>query len=272
VLEIGAGYTTCVLLRALADNLDDFHRERREMEQKTARYHASASGLPIASPAFAESAQDIYAAVRDWELSPPALADPAYYRRPYQPALHVFDRPELNDQRREAKHTEPPQGASEPDSTHGAVAAAMSDAMNDRLSRIESILQSPPGILHVHRRDFAGGSTEIPAAHRPIELAWMDCGGYPEYRAFLDEYWEVISPDGGLIVLHYTVNNPLLAHIVKDLKLRQATTDFGKFELLSLLEPHKYRQNSCTILRRISGCVEDFEQSTRPLNQLNAEE
>ena len=226
ILEIGAGYSTPFLLRALLDNLDDFRCERDQLAEKTARYHAAARP--------SETPQEILAALTHWELQPPPLADPAYYREPFQPALHSFD-------------------------TAGS-------ALN-----MEKLLGAPAKILTLHHRDFAGASNQIDKAHLPFDLAWMDCGGLREYQNFLKEYWDLVSENGGLIVLHYTLNNPWLAHIVKDLKLKQATTHFHNFELLSLLEPHKYRQNSCTIVRKISRCVDDFERATRPIRALSSD-
>ena len=37
------------------------------------------------------------------------------------------------------------------------------------------------------------------------------------------------------------------------LKLKHAAGGFTDFELLSLLEPHKWAQNSVTVLRKVSG-------------------
>ena len=54
-------------------------------------------------------------------------------------------------------------------------------------------------------------------------------------------------------MLHSTLSNYRNWVWLQDLKLQQATTGFRDFELLSLLEPHKWAQNSCTVLRKVSG-------------------
>jgi hypothetical protein len=40
------------------------------------------------------------------------------------------------------------------------------------------------------------------------------------------------------------------------LKLKQATEAFNRFEMLSLLEPHKWRLNSLTMVRMLSPSTE----------------
>ena len=39
---------------------------------------------------------------------------------------------------------------------------------------------------------------------------------------------------------------------VNELKMRQATTSFTDYEMVSLVEPHKWNQNSCTLIRKVS--------------------
>ena len=66
---------------------------------------------------------------------------------------------------------------------------------------------------------------------------------------FLAEYWNLVNANGGIIVLHSTLTNMAISSVVANLKLRQATDAFNKYELLSLLEPHKLSQNSLTMIR-----------------------
>jgi hypothetical protein len=89
--------------------------------------------------------------------------------------------------------------------------------------------------------------------NQKFDFVWFDCGGYAEYERFLEEYWSLINPDGGLLLLHSTLTNITIREVLTKLKLRQATTGFNDFELLSLLEPHKRFQNSVTMIRMTSG-------------------
>ncbi len=121
----------------------------------------------------------------------------------------------------------------------------------------------------------AGGTAKTPVEARllasevagpvvlPIDFAFLDCGGYANYQAFMEEYWPLINPDGGLLLVHSTLTNLEGLAFLKGLKLRQATGGLAEFELLSLLEPHKTRQNNCTLLRKIAG-VSDRIHSYQP--------
>lgn len=101
-------------------------------------------------------------------------------------------------------------------------------------------------------RNFQGFSKEIDPSLLPFDFVWFDCGGLREYEDFVDEYWKLVDPNGGIIVFHSTLTNLDLRVFLQKLKLRQATSDFLNFELLSLLEPHKQLQNSVTMIRMTS--------------------
>ena len=152
---------------------------------------------------------------------------PDYYREPYAPVLCGID-----DQ-------------SHPGSTAGAVAEVVAGM------GLEPFLKLVPG-------DFRGQARSLGAAHLPIDFVWFDCGGIAEYRDFLFEYWGVINPDGGLLVLHSTQTNLTIHSVISRLKLEQATTKFLDFEMVSLLEPHKHAQNSVTLIRFTAGVSQKF--------------
>ena len=82
-----------------------------------------------------------------------------------------------------------------------------------------------------------------------IDLLWLD--GFN--KETFELYWPLVNPDGGLCVLHSTMNNHRNFQFVNDLKLKQATSAFCDYELISLVEPHKWQQNSCTMLRKTSA-------------------
>ena len=97
------------------------------------------------------------------------------------------------------------------------------------------------------------GQRQLPPESIPIEFAWFDVGDAPEHEAFFTEYWPLISPDGGTVLFHYTVNNPGPAAFVRSLQQRK---EFEDLEIVSLLEPHKLAQNSFTLIRRTCGLKE----------------
>lgn len=153
---------------------------------------------------------------------PLPLGLPEYYAHGYAPRLLVVD------------------DLSHPGTAGGAVEKAAA-----RLGINE--------FLHFYRGDFRGMSKKLAAEDLPIDFFWFDCGGFDHYRAMIAEYWPFINPNGGLLLLHSTLTNIETRSIVLDIKLRQATDGFRKFELLSLLEPHKWRQNSITLIRMTDG-------------------
>lgn len=89
----------------------------------------------------------------------------------------------------------------------------------------------------------------LSSSFAPIDLAWVDAW---ECLYFFDHFWELINPDGGLVIMHYLLTYPEGNAILKYLeKIRQARPD--DLEIISLLEPHKLMQNSITLLRRTSN-------------------
>lgn len=107
-----------------------------------------------------------------------------------------------------------------------------------------------------HNGDFRGYSRKFDRADLPFDIVWLDAGDYLNFRAFCSEYWDLVNPDGGLLLIHSTLTNIEGLCFLKSLKLEQATTGFNDFELLSLLEPHKTGQNSVTLIRMTKGYAE----------------
>lgn len=119
--------------------------------------------------------------------------------------------------------------------------------------------------MEMHEGDFRGRARELPHDARPFDLVWFDCGGPPEYIDFLNEYWPLINPDHGLLLLHSTywnlqttwhgreVSNLICGSIANEIKRQQMVAGLdARFEVLSLVEPHKIRQGSITLVRRLA--------------------
>lgn len=108
-------------------------------------------------------------------------------------------------------------------------------------------------------------------------LVWLDCGHQLDYSGLCNRFWPLVDDDGGLMGMHYThvdvqplADQPALlvpgpwANAVK-CALAHRGAQAG-FELLSLVEPHKRRQGSLTLLRK---CPDDACRDT-PLAQEQA--
>jgi len=104
-------------------------------------------------------------------------------------------------------------------------------------------------------RDHAGSV----AALGPLDFVWFDCGGPQEYADFFRLLWSAVSPEGGLVCLHFThalgrtEEDPPRLELLPGRVLRRVRETAGPdVEILSLLEPHKARQGSVTMLRRVA--------------------
>jgi hypothetical protein len=86
----------------------------------------------------------------------------------------------------------------------------------------------------------------LPSEAFPIDLAWNDDD---EYMHFFDEFWDRLNSKGGLMIFHNTVSVEAFWNIISCIKAKRS--EAGDLEILTLPEPHKLNQNSCTILRRM---------------------
>ncbi len=105
---------------------------------------------------------------------------------------------------------------------------------------------------------------ELPPDAAPYGFIWIDCAHQLDYSDLLNRYWPLLDSDGGLLALHYTYIDINVATasgdqavvvagpLVNTIKQQLLTAGMAaNFELLSLVEPHKLRQGSLTILRKL---------------------
>jgi hypothetical protein len=131
--------------------------------------------------------------------------------------------------------------------------------------------------VEVSQGDFRGRSQKLAPSAFPLDFVWFDCGGLPEYVDFIEEYWRLINPEHGLLLLHFTYwqlsfvqdgvegKKLICGPIANEMKRQQLGTGLNAtFEILSLVEPHKHRQGSVTLVRKLpwaSLCRDrDFQQ------------
>jgi hypothetical protein len=98
----------------------------------------------------------------------------------------------------------------------------------------------------------------LPAEAFPIDLAWNDDGDYGD---FFNLFWPKLNPKGGLMIFHNTTAVEPMWQAVNYLK--EGRSFSGDLEILTLAEPHKVWQNSCTILRRTTNYQPTFMTSSR---------
>ncbi|HEX6473245.1 MAG TPA: hypothetical protein VF069_29405 [Streptosporangiaceae bacterium] len=156
----------------------------------------------------------------DWLNAEPALLAPGYYANEYRPRLVAVD------------------DLSIPESSSPKVWDVLRELDLDRL-------------VTVVNADLRDCVRHFPDGFLPIDLAWVDAW---ECLYFFDNFWELVNPDGGLVIMHYLMTYPegeaFLRYVAA---LQRANPD--ELEMVNLLEPHKLAQNSLTVLRRTGGVI-----------------
>ena len=91
--------------------------------------------------------------------------------------------------------------------------------------------------------DFEGKAGKLGEKYGNFDFVWFDCGGSAEYKIFMDEYWDICSD---YIFFHftYTSGSPNELH---DIVLENVT---GKPSIFDIVEPHKRRQGSITMVQK----------------------
>jgi len=117
--------------------------------------------------------------------------------------------------------------------------------------------------LRVHETDFIGYADKLPQDEGPFDMVWFDCGTIEYFQHFKRAYWPLVSRNGGLILIHSLATNFHGQMFLSELKLEQATKSFTEFELMTLIEPHKTRQNSITLIR-LTGALHTQIHSVMP--------
>ena len=183
ILEIGAGYTSMYILKALSD-CDSLIKEEKN------------------------------------NVTSNNLINPDYFNNIRPAKLHIID-----------------------DFSHGKTTA------DKVLKKAQDM--GFKDLLKFHEADFLNYADKLPKEDLPFDLIWLDCGNLNYYEYFKQLYFPLVSKNGGLILIHSLQTNFHGQMFLKDLKLEQATLSFNKYELISIQEPHKLRQNSLTILRSV---------------------
>ena len=110
--------------------------------------------------------------------------------------------------------------------------------------------------LKFHRENSQDFIARLKDKPMQFDMLWLDAGNYFSYLEYARDLFPFVNPDGGHILIHSTETNMEAKAFVRSLKLKQATVDFNNYELIGLLEPHKFRQNSVMIIRVTSRLVD----------------
>lgn len=227
-LEIGLGYTTVYILQALADNVADAQKEKRGLMKKTYdTLKKLDSEIKMDSPQ--ESLKEIDF---QWTLNEPSLLNPGFYFNDHTPRMIGID--DFSFSEHDVKF----------------------DKYNSKnpAKRLEHVVSSLglSSFLDFLEGDFRMYLPDFRKSNMLFDFIWFDCGGYPEYFDFVKGAFDLINPDGGILLLHFTVD-PQIARIKQNIRSIIESSPENACEVVNLIEPHKLWQNSVTLVRRISG-------------------
>jgi hypothetical protein len=201
LLEVGMGYTTPFLARALHDARIDAYAEAKALATK---------GIP--TPASRAKLND------KWLERHPTFASPAFHAAPYEPQLVVLD--DFSVERSSATSVLP---------------ILKSLELDDLVVPVHSSLQD------IH--------TSLDPKLTPFDFVWVDAWAC---LYFFENCWDLVSDPGGIALFHYLIGYEEGDAIIDYMKATQQMHP-DELEILSLIEPHKLRQNSLTLVRRIAS-------------------
>ena len=92
---------------------------------------------------------------------------------------------------------------------------------------------------------FQGKSQSLSEKYGDFDFVWFDCGGRKEYLDFFDEYWPICS---NYIVFHYTHSDGVPNEKFKTILSKVS----NGCQVFNIIEPHKKRQGSITIVKKLS--------------------
>ena len=103
---------------------------------------------------------------------------------------------------------------------------------------------------------FQGRSQELFDKYGEFDMVWFDCGGPEEYQDFVQEYWKICSQ---YMIFHFTFfqgrpnsNSDIISDTITKW---QRILGYSNVQRIDILEPHKYRQGSITVLKKFQQRV-----------------
>ena len=92
---------------------------------------------------------------------------------------------------------------------------------------------------------FQGNSQKLFDTYGLFDFVWFDAGGHEDLKDFMFEYWDICSH---YVIFHYTYSLQRPTNLL-GVVMGLAT---GNPQRIDILEPHKDRQGSVTILKKCS--------------------
>jgi len=233
VLEIGAGYTSVYLMQALRDNkkeIEVYERMREEHSCVVRNENPNGKDTPWSNEAYFSR-----------------KSEKRKTRETYEPQLHVVDN---------MAHAH----------TTAHLVKECSEELNDD--------DEENNFLVVHEADaFNPDLSATLAPGVQFDFLWIDLGAANRIETFLKNFWFRVKP-GGYVAVHSTLTNSLSREWLEKMRMLArnggknadgTVSEYGVFETMSFLEPHKLFQNSFTIFQRRDAHPIDSSEYAEPV-------
>lgn len=211
LVELGSGYTTPFLLRALADNIEDQAIERRMLFEKTP------ANLPKPEMVDPQVAQAWFAAG-----DRACAVDPRFYLDERMPRLYGFERLASDDEYVGKLNR----------LIDGLGHSNLYLFTNSEGFVPEVVQQLPVDLIFI---DYYGAQN---AAGKPLAT-----------RQVFDLLWPHVNRDGGLLIFHNVPGDQRYYSDIEEIRQEHAAA--RDLDAVVLHERHKIVQNGCAILRRV---------------------
>ena len=245
VLEIGAGYTSVFLLQAMRDNKEEIATyERMRKENSCTVKGDNGENTPWSNEAFFSRSRGMGMMVEEGVI--------VVRKTAYSPQLHVVD-----------------------NMAHAYTTAHLVKECSQELNENTiNVGDEKDVFLTVHEADaFHPDLSATLAPGVQFDFLWIDLGAANRIETFLQNFWFRVKP-GGYVAVHSTLTNSLSREWLEKMralarnggKNEDGTMgEYGVFEIMSFMEPHKLFQNSFTIFQRRDQHPIDSKEYKEPV-------
>jgi predicted O-methyltransferase YrrM len=245
VLEIGAGYTSVYLMQAMRDNkyeISSYERMREDNACSVGNDDPNGEDTPWSNENYFNKGFNSNSSSSSNNRSSSSTGS----RKVYDPQLHVVD-----------------------NMAHAYTTAHLVKKCSEELNDDDEDV-----FLVVHEADaFHPDLSATLAPGVQFDFLWIDLGAANRIETFLKNFWFRVKP-GGYVAVHSTLTNSLSREWLE--KMRQlarnggkntdgSMSEYGVFDQMSFMEPHKLFQNSFTIFQRRDAHPIDSSEYKEPV-------
>ena len=117
-------------------------------------------------------------------------------------------------------------------------------------NRLE-MLESEPLVEFIQGDMRDGEVMSMVDIHGPYDLVWFDCGGPEEYQFFADHYWDMVKEYALFHFTYFQGRQNRNGEIMNQMENDECYDPVAAYRM-DIIEPHKFKQGSLTMLRKVS--------------------